>query len=343
MSSVQVDFANSSASTDGTNIRTMTVVWNSFQSATSYKVFFSPVSDVISNDGTAFINNDPSTFVPMNSWYTSGTMFTEQTDAIVGNSITYTFTNTYPKYSAFVYAYSDVGATQRISTFPTTHLNAVTVEPTNRRLYYVRTMYRDSNDTVTPIDASISTTPYYISFKSLDTYTPPSPVCFLGNAPVLTPSGYLRIDTLRVGDVVNTPTGTATIEKIHKKEYEAGPHSNPYIIPKGIHGATQRLLISPRHSVAVNGRMIEARDLGLKQEDRKGTLTYYNLGITGYSNMFVAGVEVESLAPITRVTITSDQFMNVLKSKYGGRITKEIKEACKFLADGSVSVPYMKR
>jgi hypothetical protein len=38
--------------------------------------------------------------------------------------------------------------------------------------------------------------------------------------------------------------------------------------------------------------VIEARDLGLKQEEQKGTIIYYNLQITNNKNMIVAGVEV---------------------------------------------------
>jgi hypothetical protein len=89
--------------------------------------------------------------------------------------------------------------------------------------------------------------------------------------------------------------------------------------------------------------MVEARDLGLQQEDRDDTLTYYNLGITGWSNMIVAGVEVESLANIVRVKITQAQFNKYLATNFGGRLTAEIKANCKFLADGSVIVPGVTR
>jgi hypothetical protein len=136
------------------------------------------------------------------------------------------------------------------------------------------------------------------------------PVCFFGDAPVKTPSGYRRIDSLKVGDRVSTPTGSAVIEVIHCKNYAAGPSANPYVIPKGRFGATQELLISPRHRVSVGGQMVEARYLGLKQKE-VGTLTYYNLGLEGWADMIVAGVLVESLAPIRRVTISRDEFKQI--------------------------------
>jgi hypothetical protein len=104
-----------------------------------------------------------------------------------------------------------------------------------------------------------------------------------------------------------------------------------------LHLTTRRLLISPRHRVAVGGQMVEARNLGLKQEEATGTLTYYNLGLGG-ANMIVAGVTVESLAPMVRVTISRAEFNYILATKYGGRMTPEIRAACHFLADG-VSVP----
>ena len=154
-----------------------------------------------------------------------------------------------------------------------------------------------------------------------------------------TPHGSQRIDSLKVGDIVSTPSGTATIKYIHCKEYTAGPSTNPYIIPAGKFGATSRLLISPRHCVSVGNQMIEARDLGLEREELSGSLTYYNLSLTGRANMIVAGVEVESLAPLKTVVISRDQFDTILRTRYGGQMTAGIKACCRFLADGSVEVP----
>jgi hypothetical protein len=198
-----------------------------------------------------------------------------------------------------------------------------------------------------PIILSAATLPQSLSFGThfvtivdMDLGATPvsgTPVCFFGSAPVKTPTGYRRIDKLRVGDRVSTPNGTTVIRHIHCQDYAAGPSSNPYVIPAGRFGATQRLLISPRHRVAVGGQMVEARYLGLEQETRTGMLTYYNLSLSG-SNMIVAGVEVESLMPLARVTISRAEFDHILATKYGGRLTPEIRAACHFLADG-VSVP----
>jgi hypothetical protein len=171
-------------------------------------------------------------------------------------------------------------------------------------------------------------------------YNPPSIVCFLGTAPVLTPTGYRRIDRIQVGDIVITPTGAAMVEAIKKQACKPSSYTNPYVIPEGKFGANRRLLISPRHKVSVDGKMIEARDLGLEQEEQKGEFIYYNLQITKGQNMIVAGVEVESLAALVRVTISNEAFKNILDTKFGGKLTDEIKSKCRFLGYG-VSVPAM--
>jgi len=145
------------------------------------------------------------------------------------------------------------------------------------------------------------------------------------------------MDSLRVGDTVSTPDGTARIKHIHCKTYAAGPSSNPYVIPAGRFGATQRLLISPRHRILVEGQMVEARNLGLQQKE-VGALTYYNLGLQGWAKMIVAGVTVESMAPLIRITISHAEFKHILNTQYGGRMTPEIQANCIF-SDGSVSVP----
>lgn len=137
---------------------------------------------------------------------------------------------------------------------------------------------------------------------------------------------------------MSTPTGVAVIQTIHRQDYAAGPHSNPYVIPAGQFGATQKLYISPRHRVAVDGRMIEARDLNLQQEDI-GALTYYNLGLPQWANMIVAGVTVESMAPLSSVVISREKFDHILATQYGGKMNDNMKAKCIFLPDGSVSVP----
>ena len=172
-------------------------------------------------------------------------------------------------------------------------------------------------------------------------------ICFFGNAPVLTPAGYRRMDSLRAGDKVTTPNGgTVAIEAVKIMRCAAGPETNPYVIPKGEFGATKRVLISPRHRVATAKGMVEAQHLGLAQEERTGTLTYYNLALPGWANMIVAGVEVESLAPVKRVTVPLSTFKALVEKNYGGftpAVLANIQKTCRFMPNGEVECPVMRR
>jgi len=203
------------------------------------------------------------------------------------------------------------------------------------------------NGTVTLKDTAGNS--YILTIRDLDTAwsmtVVSGPICFFGNAPVLTPSGYRRMDSLRIGDLVSTPAGPVAIERVFKKDYAASATTNPYVIPKGTLGATKRLLISPNHRVAVGGKMVEACDpsLGLEQVAMDGTLTYYNLQLSGWANMTVAGVEVESLAPVKRLVISMADFAKIMTKKFGPawRQNPSIERTCRFLPDGNVDVPVL--
>jgi hypothetical protein len=174
--------------------------------------------------------------------------------------------------------------------------------------------------------------------------------CFFGNARVLTPSGYRRMDSMAVGDMVLTPAGTSVaIERVKRYVCEASSNTNPYVIPVGFLGAERRVLISPDHKVCLpDGRRMEAKRLGLAQEVREGMLTYYNLELAGEADMVVSGVPVESLAHIRRVVVTMDQFVALMGKKYGAATLSpatlaNMKRTCRILADGRIEVPIHKK
>ena len=173
-------------------------------------------------------------------------------------------------------------------------------------------------------------------------------ICFLKDAPVLTPSGYRRIADLRVGDLVQTPEGTTVPIQAVKIQQHVRPSQavNPYVIPKGQYGATKELLISPEHKVLANGAMVEAKFLGLKQAAMADSFDYYNLELPNYEQMVVAGVVVESLYPLVRVKVSMAQFKQALTAKYGA-ITPEllagIKNKIRVHADGNVELLTLKR
>ena len=128
------------------------------------------------------------------------------------------------------------------------------------------------------------------------------PICFLGSAPILTPSGYRRMDSLRAGDLIQTADGrSVAIQRVKTMVAQPGPAADPFIIPAGRFGATAALPISPRHRVAVPGRgLVEAREIGgLARLPMRAAWTYYNIGLPNWEtdNLIVGGVEVESLAP----------------------------------------------
>ena len=62
--------------------------------------------------------------------------------------------------------------------------------------------------------------------------------------------------------------------------------------------------------------------------------------------MVVAGVTVESLAPIRRITVSKEELSAMIRKKYG-KITPEVlatlKRTCRKLADGRVDVPVMRK
>jgi hypothetical protein len=173
-----------------------------------------------------------------------------------------------------------------------------------------------------------------------------APVCFLADAPVLTPSGYRAISTIKMGDKVLTADGRlVTVRSTYAKRYLASAATNPYVIPKGTFGATESLPISPNHEVKVPGRgMIKAKHLGLRQMTMKKTFTYYNLELDDWvcDNMTVAGVEVESLAPTKRITMSRDEYADFVYNRYGtptADTLARIKQVFYRLEDGRVSAP----
>jgi hypothetical protein len=169
-------------------------------------------------------------------------------------------------------------------------------------------------------DSAVPATMPAASLTVKDTWAPiqntnTNAVCFLGSAPVKTPAGWARIDSLAVGDLVRTADGRdVAIQRVkHQRIERPSAAVNPYVIPAGLFGATENLAISPRHCVAVPGRgMVEAREIGLAQMPMRAAFDYYNLELPEWDNMVVAGVEVESLAPRKRVEMTLAQFAKLV-------------------------------
>ena len=167
--------------------------------------------------------------------------------------------------------------------------------------------------------------------------------CFLGSARVRMADGsWCRLRDLAIGDTVDG----GAVTRVARKTVTASEGVNPYVIPAGQWGARRRLLISPNHRVAVPGRgLVEAKELGLAQHAMEGSFDYYNVEIAGNGNMIVEGVEVESLAPVRRVTMSKEEFVALVKAKYADRPLAEIHQliraTCRLLPDGRVEAPFV--
>ena len=171
-----------------------------------------------------------------------------------------------------------------------------------------------------------------------------NPVCFLADAPILTPAGYRPIHTLQVGDKVVTSTGrTVAVKRVFAKQYQPSASANPLVIPKGLFGATRALPISPNHEVmTASGKgMVKAKDLGLARMKMTDSFTYYNLELEDWvrDNLVVAGVVCESLAPAERITMTKAEFTQFVKSRYGPEAAARLRSVCFEGEAGSVNLP----
>ncbi len=195
--------------------------------------------------------------------------------------------------------------------------------------------------TVTCTDGSSSTT-YTVTL-----YVEPAAaaVCFLSDAPVLTPQGYTPICDICVGDSVVTAEGrTVVVKRVFKRSYSPSAAVNPYVIPKGMFGATRSFAISPNQEVIVPGRgMMKAKELGLRRMKMTDDFMYYNLELEDWvrDNLVVAGVAVESLAPAKRVTMTKAEFAAFVKARYGSSAAARLRlpTVCFEESDGHISMP----
>jgi hypothetical protein len=75
----------------------------------------------------------------------------------------------------------------------------------------------------------------------------------------------------------------------------------------------------------------------------EGVLHYYNLQLDNWSNMVVAGVKVESLAPIQHTVVTVEQLKNILSGTKNKDILQKVLRTCRVLKDGRIEVPIMRQ
>lgn len=151
---VVYNFANCSATLSGDNIASAHIEWNPLQAAKSYKLFWR-----FNTSGGAGYSGVDSPIDANNPKMVSGNtnnLFQGQSNAITTNNITismFTIPQDYntTRITVYIYAYSDIGATNRISTFPKTMLQFVGKPPgpsAINKIFLTRTS-RGTNGVVT--------------------------------------------------------------------------------------------------------------------------------------------------------------------------------------------------
>ena len=143
---VELNFANCSANTTLTSI---TVAWFSVAGAQSYKVFYSERAG--GSDGTFVtypppIRQDPSQILNASAVVPK---FTGQSNVITGTTVTLTTNPQSERISAYVYAYTDIAGTQRLTNFPQTCLVG-NKEGDVQKLFLTKTQYSYDGDSAYP-------------------------------------------------------------------------------------------------------------------------------------------------------------------------------------------------
>lgn len=140
--------------------------------------------------------------------------------------------------------------------------------------------------------------------------------CYLAGTRILTPSGEVEIEQLRVGDLVLTSDhGAQPIRWIGVSELPIAPAIAPIRISKGALGAglPQRdLFVSPQHRMLVRSRivarmtgvtvgLVAAKKLtalpGIERVETTGRLSYYHLICDAHEIIFAEGAPSETLLP----------------------------------------------
>jgi hypothetical protein len=159
--------------------------------------------------------------------------------------------------------------------------------------------------------------------------TTPVLPCFLAGTPVETRRrGIVSIETLCIGDEIRSgerSSAWVTVRRLQMALTAASEKTLPFIIPRGwscgAGTATADIFISPNHCVAVPGHgMVRAADLGFQRAThiRRGSMfAYYNIEVDNWENIEVAGLEVESLAPVLQLRMTVHQLRAKLISQFG--------------------------
>lgn len=160
-------------------------------------------------------------------------------------------------------------------------------------------------------DAVLVSTSYTLTDESV-TLQELGITCFTPGAHIRTPQGTVKIETLKVGDLVVTKdNGAQPIRWIGQREIDARGEHAPIHIAKGAIGNRRPLLVSPQHRFLIRdwraalyfGQdevLISAKHLingdTIRQSPRE-TVTYIHLLFDQHEIIYAEGVTTESFHP----------------------------------------------
>ncbi|NEX46588.1 Hint domain-containing protein [Pseudotabrizicola algicola] len=137
--------------------------------------------------------------------------------------------------------------------------------------------------------------------------------CFVKGTPILTPSGYCPVETLRAGDLVSTSAGVGRViwsgqRDLSRDDLMSRPDWKPIHFPVGAIGNTQVLRLSPQHAVEVRGAdgkrvLVRARHLaeagfgGARVANGVRSVSYHHILLERHAILCAAGAPAESFYP----------------------------------------------
>jgi len=136
-------------------------------------------------------------------------------------------------------------------------------------------------------------------------YTPRhrSTACFVRGAPILTPSGYRPVESIRTGDLVLTAEKRAVPVKVFQTTIPTTTTATaPYHIPAGTLGQPNDMYLSPMHAIQVAKGLWHIPEFlakfvpAVQQYDIGKPVTYYHIECPKYlrDNLDYNGATVES-------------------------------------------------
>jgi len=187
----------------------------------------------------------------------------------------------------------------------------------------------------------------YNAPNSTPTLKAESIICFLKGTYILTPNGYMPIESLKIGDEITTAENNiTTIKEISYQKSLAIFRNAPIKIKKNAFGFASPFLslyLSPAHKVYKDNRLIPITNLKnnktiFKQQLKNDYYEYFNLKLEDENEVLVAnGVPCEGLGSNTQLDIVETNKRRKLNIKLEIRDRKWRNLLLKFVENKSKS------